>query len=246
MNKCLLLLVLSLIYTITACKKVQPSDVIKACTIKSIFRTENGLNAGKYYYEFDEKGRIKRVDFDLEKSETYNKFTYTTDNVTETNHLGNSISFNLDFNGRLVFLNFQTLKYNAEGYLTQINNPDLSYSKLHYSNGNLIKLEDVKFNWTGDSTTVSTLFEYNNKPSQVIAGFGNPLREVFIHELWLFPIMGKASANQLVKATVQTSNTIDKITSYSYQENEQGNTTKITTIQSLGTTRVYTIDYQCP
>jgi hypothetical protein len=229
-----------------ACKKEPATNVAKTCTLKSISKTENGAEAGKFYYTFDEKGRPIQIDFKVEKLETY-VYSYETNKVilTDANDGRNFMKYDLDTEGRISSWRFEKLHYNDQGYLTEINKSHTWYSKLYYTNGNLTKFEDVILDWTGNPNTVTTIFEYNSEFSQEITGIGSPLSEIYYFESALIPLMGKASVNRIVKKTVSANGMPDVVTNYTYKEDDQGNIIQFTATQPRSKITVYTIGYQC-
>ena len=245
MKKHFLLLVLPIVGMLS-CKKDRPTNVPKICTIQSVSKTENGSEAGKFYYTFDAKGRTTQIDFKVEKPESY-VYNYETNKVTLTdlNDGRNHMEYALDAQARIITWRFEKLKYDNNGYLTEINKGTNWYSKLYYSNGNLTKFEDIITFWNGDQHIVTTLFEYNSELAQEITGIGNPLNEIYYFENALIPLMGKASVNRFSRKTVSGSGMADVVTNYSYQEDDQGNITKVIAKEYLGKLTVYNVNYQC-
>ncbi len=240
--KKVLLLSLSAVLLVTACKKSKPeTKQDEVCIVKSI--ELHGNKIIKYSFSYDDKGRIVKKNNSWPYYWTY---TYLTDKIIlGYSHTSSTDTLDLDANGRIKYRNGYTYKYNEEGYLIEAITKEGETMTLTYQNGNPVKIV-AAYQLDNGPYIETTTFEYNNEPYQTLRGlFGQPLFQAVIDDSSLVPYLGKSPKNMLIKETVKQGDFLSYVTTYTYEKDTQGNINSIKEINPEGVQREEKLTYQC-
>lgn len=247
MNKQLLLVLSTACMLIVAsCKKsIETIDPEKKCHVRLVehIYTERSITiTDKYYYSYDNQGRVVRLDYGSEQSSDFESFTYNGNKVTWKGVEGDIEIYTLDASGRIInaeqgrdLLNF---KYNMDGQMFEAS-IDGNKQTLTYLNGNL-------------SATA-----YNATPWMKIT-YGNTVSGNHVVTSWVFgevldfdeigyritPYVGKISTH-LPSKLIYEPGASQTVVDIVYTNDDKGNVTSAKMTDSGGQMSEYRFSYEC-
>ena len=236
-----------------ACSKSNDTEesISSTCSLASFREIYNGSTIRAFYYTYDDKGRVSRIDFDSKPSATYETYTYSADRiVVGGTALGNGTSvYELDANGRIVKNGTTSFTYNSEGYLAQakeVNGPHSTTITFTFQNGNLVQVNQVGQYGGPQPVTTTLLYEYDASQTAEATPVGNAVNNFGSSRSVLGMYFGKNSKNLIIKETAKTSNYPDETRSHTYIRDNKGNITTVRTVVSDGRVGEKLLTYTCP
>lgn len=218
------------LFMVTSCSKSKDEPVQEQS--KSCKQTETKFSDGTVFqYTYDDKGRVvtwKQIWSGGSTTETIT-YQYSANEIVETEKgdYTNVTKHTLNASGNITSssttsgydssVSATTYTYDANGYLIQIKNGNLSPLTLHYTNGNLTSINNQQVTYTityGADTYSGGFFRYNTNdtfPEEI--------------ETPLFSYYGKRSKSLPTKAVVNWGRT-ETTESYTYEKDAIGNITK--------------------
>ncbi|MCX2451110.1 hypothetical protein OQX61_07480 [Pedobacter sp. PLR] len=253
MHKQLLTLSVLCLLIIASCSKTKNDpepDKELTCNVKLVEHTHSHGNANvtdKYYYSYDNEGRLTRVDYGKEQSAEFETYTYAANKVTWKGVAGDIEVYNLDANGRITtavqgkdILNF---KYNTDGNLIEAA-VDGDIETLTYLNGNLVSASFGSSPWS--------TFTYGVEKADNAIVYSWIYEDKFLDfdeiSSRVTPYIGQKS-KYLPSKNITNPGINQSTNDYIYQKNASGKITSvqvsITDAPAIKSTEEYKFTYEC-